>query len=132
MNSRTLHTVALGALSLVLAYAFYTTAWVVDDAYITFRTVDNFVNGHGLTWNVSERVQAYSHPLWMFLMSLCFLFSSELFYTSLALSFALCAALIAVVWRHHNGEAGRWKAPVFVVLLVFGVFVVFDVWARRV
>ena len=118
MNSRTLHTVALGALSLVLAYAFYTTAWVVDDAYITFRTVDNFVNGHGLTWNVSERVQAYSHPLWMFLMSLCFLFSSELFYTSLALSFALCAALIAVVWRHHNGEAGRWKAPVFVVLLV--------------
>ncbi len=118
MSSRSLHIVCLAVLSLVLAYGFYATAWVVDDAYITFRTVDNFVNGHGLTWNVSERVQAYSHPLWMFLISLCFLFTSELFYTSLALSFALCAALVLVVHRYFSGDEQRWKAPVFVVLLV--------------
>ena len=44
-------------------------AWLSDDAYITFRTVDNVVNGYGLTWNVVERVQAYTHPLWMLLLS---------------------------------------------------------------
>ncbi len=38
-------------------------AWVSDDAYITFRTVDNFVHGHGLRWNTGERVQAYTNPL---------------------------------------------------------------------
>ena len=27
------------------------TAWLCDDAYITFRTVDNFINGFGLRWN---------------------------------------------------------------------------------
>jgi arabinofuranosyltransferase len=43
-------------------------AWISDDAYITFRTVDNVVNGYGLRWNVIERVQTYTHPLWMLLL----------------------------------------------------------------
>jgi hypothetical protein len=40
-----------------------------DDAYITLRTVDNWVNGRGLVWNTAERVQTYTHPLWMLLLS---------------------------------------------------------------
>src|SRR5712692_3374466 len=47
-------------------------AWFNDDSYITFRTVDNFVNGYGLTWNIDERVQVYTHPLWMFLLSMVY------------------------------------------------------------
>ena len=43
------------------------TAWLCDDAYITYRCVDNFVNGHGMTYNPGQRVQAYTHPLWAFL-----------------------------------------------------------------
>ena len=45
------------------------TAWVSDDAYITFRTIDNWIHGYGLTWNAYERVQVYTHPLWMLLIS---------------------------------------------------------------
>lgn len=45
------------------------TAWVADDAFLTMRSVDNFVNGYGLRWNILERVQIYTHPLWMFLLS---------------------------------------------------------------
>ena len=45
------------------------SAWLMDDAFITFRTIDNFVHGYGLTWNTTERVQAYTNPLWMFLVS---------------------------------------------------------------
>jgi hypothetical protein len=41
------------------------TAWTSDDAFITLRTVENFLGGDGLTWNTFERVQAYTHPLWM-------------------------------------------------------------------
>ena len=41
-------------------------AWISDDAFITMRTVDNFVHGHMLTWNINERVQSYTHPLWLF------------------------------------------------------------------
>jgi arabinofuranosyltransferase len=41
-------------------------AWAAEDAFITFRTVQQFVGGHGLRWNIDERVQVFTHPLWMF------------------------------------------------------------------
>jgi arabinofuranosyltransferase len=41
-------------------------AWAAEDAFITFRTVQQFVGGDGLRWNIDERVQVYTHPLWMF------------------------------------------------------------------
>jgi hypothetical protein len=56
---------ALGVLILVAAGL---RAWVSDDAYLTFRTIENFLNGYGLRWNALERVQTYTHPLWMLLM----------------------------------------------------------------
>ena len=62
------------------------TAWLDDDAYITFRTVDNFVHGYGLTWNITERVETYSNPLWMFLVSIPYFFTNEIYYTSIILS----------------------------------------------
>jgi arabinofuranosyltransferase len=69
---------------------------VCDDAYITMRTVDNFVNGYGLTWNPSERVQVYTHPLWMLLLSGVYYFSRHAYLTLIILSL-LCSAA-AVIW----------------------------------
>jgi arabinofuranosyltransferase len=60
-------------------------AWVVDDAYITLRTVDNFVHGYGLRWNVFERVQSYTHPLWMLVMSAAYFVTREHYFTLLSL-----------------------------------------------
>ncbi len=70
------------------------TAWMHDDAYITLRTVDNFVSGFGLRWNVSERVQAYTHPLWMFLLALPYSVTREAYFTPLVLSILVSAAAI--------------------------------------
>lgn len=84
-------------------------AWLSDDAYITFRTVDNVVNGHGLTWNVAERVQVYTHPLWMFLLTGAYALTGEIFYTSLALSIGLsvlAAALVATKLARSPALAG--------------------------
>ncbi len=47
-------------------------AWVSDDAMITFRVVENFLAGYGLGYNPYIRVQAFTHPLWMFLISLVY------------------------------------------------------------
>ncbi len=69
-------------------------AWLSDDAYITFRTVDNLINGYGLTWNVVERVQAYTHPLWMLLLSAEYFFTREAFFSSQLLS--ITVSLLAV------------------------------------
>lgn len=49
-------------------------SWLNDDAYITFRAVENFVNGYGPVYNIGERVQVFTHPLWMFLLSAVYFF----------------------------------------------------------
>ncbi|MCE1253450.1 MAG: hypothetical protein LWX83_07865 [Anaerolineae bacterium] len=73
-------------------------AWVGDDAYISFRTIDNLVNGYRLTWNTSERVQAFTHPLWLFFLTPIYFFTREVYLTVIGVSL-LCtlAALIGLV-----------------------------------
>ena len=79
-------------------------AWLCNDAFITYRTVDNFVNGHGLTWNVHERVQAFTHPLWMFLISVPYFFTGEMFFTPIIVSilvFGLAVSLLILSFRKN-------------------------------
>jgi arabinofuranosyltransferase len=81
----------------LFAVVLLRTAWVCDDAYITLRVVDNAVNGLGLRWNAVERVQTYTHPLWMLVLTPFYFLTREAFYTVLALSFACSLAAVFVV-----------------------------------
>lgn len=56
-------------LLLIIFLALIKTAWISDDSAITLRTADNFINGNGAVFNIGERVQAYTHPLWFLLIS---------------------------------------------------------------
>ncbi len=76
----------------VLATVLILSAWLCDDAYITFRTVENLVDGYGPRWNVLERVQSYTHPLWMFLLAGLRLASGEIYFTSIIFSLVLALA----------------------------------------
>ena len=106
--------VALAAIVL-FSVVFWRDAWIVDDAYITFRTVEHFVAGRGLIWNVGERVQAYTHPLWMFVVAGGYGASREFFYTSLAISFACCVgAVVLAGWRERRPR----MVPAVVVLML--------------
>lgn len=45
-------------------------AWdVVDDAYISFRYARNLMEGHGLVFNVGEKVEGYTNFLWTVLLA---------------------------------------------------------------
>lgn len=48
--------------------ALIRTAWLCDDAWISFRSVDNLLAGYGPVWNPGDRVQSFTHPLWFVLM----------------------------------------------------------------
>jgi len=78
-------------------------AWITDDAYITFRTIDNLVNGYGLTWNVTERVEAYSNPLWLFLTAAFYYFTKEFYFTSIVLSI-LISVLSMIFFVYKNSR----------------------------
>lgn len=43
----------------------YQQRWVAEDAFISLRVVDNILAGHGPVFNVGERVEVYTHPLWV-------------------------------------------------------------------
>ena len=114
-SDRAERTMSCAALFLIFTYVFLANAWIGDDAYITFRVVDNFINGYGLTFNPDERVQAYTHPLWMLLLSAAYAVTADLFYTTLALSYALCVAGIAIVTRSFSD---LWRSALFLGLLL--------------
>lgn len=86
----------ISALTGLFAVVLLKTAWIGDDPYITFRTIDNFMNGYGLTWNIGERVQAYTHPLWLFLITALHFLTREFHFTSIFISITL-SLIIAVV-----------------------------------
>lgn len=98
----------------VFTYVFLANAWLGDDAYITFRVVWNLLNGYGAVFNPGERVQAYTHPLWMLLITAAHLVTREFFFTALVVSYGCALAAVLVV----VGSAGRLTAGVAVFALL--------------
>lgn len=74
-------------------------AWIGDDACITLRTVENWLRGDGLRWNVADRVQTYTHPLWMLLLAAGRWCSGESYFAAIALGLALSCATAALLLR---------------------------------
>ena len=95
---------------IVMVYALLVVrdAWVGDDPYITLRTVDHLVHGRGLVWNLGERVQAYTHPLWMFVLAGIHAFTREGWLTLLVPSIVCSVAAVVVFARSvaPKGPAG--------------------------
>ena len=100
----------------LIGWAFVRTAAVTEDAFITFRVIDNALHGFGLVWNVGERVQPYTHPLWVVLLLAASAVSGEIFQTALVFSLALTVASVALIARHSQG---RWTALWALTALVF-------------
>lgn len=48
-------------LYVILAYSLNFTQ---DDAYISYRYVANYLNGHGLVYNIGERIEGFTNFGW--------------------------------------------------------------------
>lgn len=71
---------AIAILVLLVHQAFYLRELgydAVDDAYISFRYAQNFARGHGLVFNIGERVEGYTNFLWTVLLALFILVGVE-------------------------------------------------------
>jgi arabinofuranosyltransferase len=44
--------------------------WTCDDAFVSFRVVGNLLAGYGPNFNVGERIEAFTNPLWVALLSI--------------------------------------------------------------
>jgi arabinofuranosyltransferase len=109
----------LAALVVVL---FVEHAFVCDDAFITFRVLDNFLSGYGLRWNVHERVQAYTHPLWLFVNLPAYQIIGEPFVAAIVTSFLANLALWALLWRRGRERLAAFCLAVVLPLVLSGSF----------
>lgn len=98
-------TAAIG-LFLLIAAILLRLAWVGDDTYITLRTVENFVAGHGPVWNLGERVQTYTHPLWMLLLCGARLVTGESYFGTIGLSYVVAISATLMLLRQGRSMPG--------------------------
>lgn len=108
----------------IIAIVILKTAWVSDDAFITFRVVDNFWNGYGLRWNISERVWVYTHPLWLFLLIVAYPIINDLYYLAIFLGLIFTTITIYLILRETEGTVAR--ATVAAIILASSAFIDFS------
>jgi arabinofuranosyltransferase len=53
----------------LLAFAGWRLRWIDEDGFIYLRIADNLLSGHGPVFNAGERVEAYTGPLWLALLT---------------------------------------------------------------
>ena len=102
----------------MFAVVLFRTAWISDDAEITLRTVLNVTHGFGLTFNVVERVQTYTHPLWMGLLTLGYLVIGNVFVTAFAAGM-ICSGL--AFWLVVRRAASSFQAIAAAIVLLFSL-----------
>lgn len=59
----------LPIVALFLAHVWMFRGFVLDDTFISFRYIQQWVHGNGLVYNIGERVEGYSNFLWVVLLA---------------------------------------------------------------
>lgn len=102
-------------ITLVFFAVLIRTAWISDDAYITLRTVLNVTHGYGLTFNVAERVQTFTHPLWMLLITVVYMVVQNVYVATFVLSIG-CSLL--AFWLALSRAVSTWQLVVAAIVLL--------------
>jgi hypothetical protein len=99
-----------------------------DDAYITFRYVENIVNGIGFVYNEGEKVLGTTTPLWTLLLSvLYFPFRFDLGWLALLTSTIADSITIWLLWALGRKLLGQTRfgfeyfAPLLFAISIFSV-----------
>lgn len=104
-------------------------SWVCDDIFITFRYVDNFLQGKGIVYNAGERVEGYTHFLWFVMLSFFRLFKLELSSISIFLGILSYAGTIIIFFLISRKIDFKNKYILPFTALALSVNYDFAVWA---
>lgn len=93
--------------TLALGGAITSMAWLSDDAFITFRSVENLMDGQGPVWNAGERAQTFTHPLWFWALAALRVITGECPHSAqwlgIGLSTVAAAILLTFAARARGG-----------------------------
>lgn len=105
--------------TLLIIFRVYFYGWVTDDAFITFRSVLNFVNGDGLVFNIGERVQSYTHPLWFLLLSFFGFFDTNLYFLSITMGTSFTGLFLFFMYKLYVEKLNNQMGFILILILYF-------------
>lgn len=120
-------------LLLLVLVCFWFESWTprpqFDDAYISYRYARNLVEGHGLVFNIGERVEGFTNLLWTLLIAAGLALGGQA--TQVAHALALGSGTAALVAAYLYAGAGldrsrHWIAVIAPFLLF--VWIGFPMW----
>ena len=103
--------------ALALAISAYQRRWMDDDGFINLRIARNWLHGLGPVFNIDERVEAATSPLWLLVLTGLGSLGLPLQGAAVGAGITLTVAGLllgqAAAWRiHHRGApAAFWQAP---------------------
>jgi len=100
---------------------FLKIAWVSDDAYIIFRSLEQLFDGNGPRWNPHNRVQGYTSPLWYWSLAVFRIFSGEVFLNAIIASGVFFVATMFLIARLLR-DSLKWLATMALLVSSIGFF----------
>jgi len=119
----------IAILVLLVHQAFYLRELgydAVDDAYISFRYAQNFAQGHGLVFNIGERVEGYTNFLWTVLLALFILVGVEPRPVAMALGGLFALGTMVLLYGKFTRKASIFTLSLF-LLAVDGSFALWSI-----
>jgi hypothetical protein len=112
--------VALAAAALVFGlWRALGAAWLADDSFISFRYAEHLARGHGLVYNVGERVEGYTNLLWTLLVAAALRLGIAPEASAIALGVACWLALAAILaWRSWRRDRPGLVFPLAAALVL--------------
>ena len=115
----------------LLAWTAAESWFLIDDAFVSFRYARNLLEGHGLVFNVGERVEGYTNFLWTLeLAALWGIFGLRPEHAAPWLSAACTAATVAATlwWMGRLPELKQRKLTAWMALGLLCSSATFAVW----
>lgn len=103
--------------------------WFVEDSAISFAYARNLAEGWGLVrFPGDERVEAYSNPLWVLMLSAWHVVGVDAFRSSKGMALALAAVTVPAVWAIAR-RAGFGAAAAVLAALLLATDAQFVIWS---
>ena len=114
-------------------YAFHSSSlidYAYDDAFISFRYAENLANGHGLVYNIGERVEGYTNFLWTVIMAGAIRLGADPVIIAKVLGVAFALATMFLMIAFSALVTGRRGWPTVVPMLFLACSGPFVAWAQ--
>lgn len=121
--------IVLASIAVIVLHNAAIHPWMLDDAFISFRYAENFCSGHGVVYNVGDRVEGYTSFLWVALLALGHGVGLDTVFFSKILGFIFSVACILLLASAHRFVKYVDKKASLIAVLFLGTWGIFTPWA---